>query len=605
MKKAIITIIIILVVLIGVILGLYFFTDVFNFLKPANETFAAQVQKLLGTEDSSYKKYESEIKGYNTEEKSYVSEGEIKVDLNIPTDALSKNVQDLINNSSIKLNESYDADKKTNYASMNLYKGNTKVLNIDLTNTEDSVSVTSKDFYNKSLKITPSEFSSFCSKNNIRMNSYYNNALSSIGDLRTSLFDFLGSADYKDTKQLYDLFYISEDDYNAIREKYDNFIEENIDKEHFSSSKNKKVSVNGEEIKTTAYTLKLSGKDTYKFLEKLLNSFKDDAIKNIIKEKYKYIAETNSDTDTEEISDSDIEDVIDSLLKNLEEIKDSDKYVKYTIYADKSNSPVRLEIEVLDDEDDKKGDVIFTEEIYKEKKIFTINCENLKDLGFIYDNENYNKTSSSSSKSKSIMNKISTTLSTIGNKLNSASEIVIEDNSEENNNSKKGTLTINVKSDSKESETIFTIDYEKISSSSEVKMYASLKSDVSEKFEITYNYDITDMDKDNVKVYFELSGKYEDYNVKATMTRNVKIGSTDIPEISEDNSVDILNLSISDLQTLLIDVVKNASNVLPDKLKNYNINITKEDILREFNIPADSTNTDITDTNAVTNEPAA
>ena len=203
------------------------------------------------------------------------------------------------------------------------------------------------------------------------------------------------------------------------------------------------------------------------------------------------------------------------------------------------------------------------------------------------------------------MNKISTTLSTIGNKLNSASEIVIEDNSEENNNSKKGTLTINVKSDSKESETIFTIDYEKISSSSEVKMYASLKSDVSEKFEITYNYDITDMDKDNVKVYFELSGKYEDYNVKATMTRNVKIGSTDIPEISEDNSVDILNLSISDLQTLLIDVVKNASNVLPDKLKNYNINITKEDILREFNIPADSTNTDITDTNAVTNEPAA
>ena len=59
MKKAIIIIVSVIVILGGVFASLFFFTDVFNFLKPANTNFALQAKKLLGTENgNNYSDYE-------------------------------------------------------------------------------------------------------------------------------------------------------------------------------------------------------------------------------------------------------------------------------------------------------------------------------------------------------------------------------------------------------------------------------------------------------------------------------------------------------------------------------------------------------------------
>ena len=63
-------------------------------------------------------------------------------------------------------------------------------------------------------------------------------------------------------------------------------------------------------------------------------------------------------------------------------------------------------------------------------------------------------------------------------------------------------------------------------------------------------------------------------NVNGTM----KSGA-DIPEMTSQNSVDILTLNQEELKKVLTDVVNNAANSLPAKLNNYGIKVTKEEIL--------------------------
>ena len=63
MKKAIIIIVSVLVLAVGACTCLYFFTDTFNFLKPASTNFANQAKKLLGTDkDDKYSNYEEMLK---------------------------------------------------------------------------------------------------------------------------------------------------------------------------------------------------------------------------------------------------------------------------------------------------------------------------------------------------------------------------------------------------------------------------------------------------------------------------------------------------------------------------------------------------------------
>ena len=62
--KIIIAIVAILAILGGTFAGLWFFTDVFNFLKPENEVFSNQVEKALNIEEAKFVDYSDFLKEY-------------------------------------------------------------------------------------------------------------------------------------------------------------------------------------------------------------------------------------------------------------------------------------------------------------------------------------------------------------------------------------------------------------------------------------------------------------------------------------------------------------------------------------------------------------
>ena len=72
MKKAIIIIVSVLVILGGVFAGLFFFTDTFNFLKPASDNFSKQAKKLMGTDESpKYSDYEEFLNKLKSDSSSF------------------------------------------------------------------------------------------------------------------------------------------------------------------------------------------------------------------------------------------------------------------------------------------------------------------------------------------------------------------------------------------------------------------------------------------------------------------------------------------------------------------------------------------------------
>ena len=113
MKKAIIIIVSVLVVALGTCTCLYFFTDTFNFLKPASTNFSNQAKKLLGTDkDNKYSNYEEFLNRLKLTDKSYVGNADISMNVSLPSSVVDSSTQKLINSSTVKYSGSYDASSK-------------------------------------------------------------------------------------------------------------------------------------------------------------------------------------------------------------------------------------------------------------------------------------------------------------------------------------------------------------------------------------------------------------------------------------------------------------------------------------------------------------
>lgn len=577
MKKVIISIIIILVLIAGIFSGLYFFTDIFSFLRPANDNFMRQAYKLMGGEKLSYKEYESNIKNYKTDKDSYTSDGELSVHVDIPSTILSSTNQDLINSSKIEYKKTYDLNRNTGRADLNLCKDDNNVLSATLTGTDTSTSIESKDLYDKELTFDMDRLDSFCSKNNIKLSS---SAKKSLQNLQNSISRILLSGDYKDTNQLYDLLYISQDDYKSIGKLYGNFFEKNLDKENFSSKK-QDTTVDGKNINTTAYSLTLSDEETYKLLKKLITTSKeDDTVNHLLREKYKVLAERSNNNTSDYLSDEDIDIIFDYLEADLdkfnEDVLSKMGYVRITIYSDKKSNPVKLELSSVKNKNSSKGTPLFSLEKSNGKDLYTIYSENIRALDLVSTD---NRTSST--KSNSVLTSIYTTIvNSFKNKIENSSEVYIENIYEKNDNMSKGTVTLKTDVD----ENILSVNYDNVNSDSELKLYASITTSLylNTKSEIVYNYDITDLDKNDKHLNLDFSVSLGDYCIKANLNNTTHIGDANIPSISEDSNVDVFSLSLVELQNVINDVVNKASDVLPSKLAMYNINITKEDILRKL-----------------------
>ena len=152
MKKAIIIIVSVLVLAVGACTCLYFFTDTFNFLKPASTNFANQAKKLLGTDkDEKYSNYEEMLKNLKFSEKSYTSNADISMNMSVPSSVVDYSTQKMINSSKLKYSSSYDANSKAMSNNMGLYKDNKEFLTLQLVQKDQTISLGCNDLYDKTL----------------------------------------------------------------------------------------------------------------------------------------------------------------------------------------------------------------------------------------------------------------------------------------------------------------------------------------------------------------------------------------------------------------------------------------------------------------------
>lgn len=619
MKKAIIIIIALLVVAGGTFAGLFFFTDVFDFMKPANENFSIQAKKLFGgktaKKEASYQDYLASIEPLKGQNKSYNSNTELSMNVTLPSDTLDYSTQRIINNTNIKLAQNYDADSKATALNLGITYDDSDIINLQAIVDGKKIGIKSDDFYSKTLVFDMDKFVSFCKANNIEVNE---------DEVKTALnsYEKMLSNSTKTSELLYDLFYLTEDEYNAINKNYGDLLTSLVDEDKYTSKKGQKISVDGDEVKTTAYTLTLSGKDIYNYIHKLAERAKDDGnVKDLIVKKYDMIvkfmkesveSEDLTDMNIPDLKTSDIEKAMDSLIKELEQSEESFssfKYsLKFTIYANKSQDPVRFDIALVKGSDD-EGTVFFTEEVGEGKNTYTINIKDLiKKLDSSSKSSRDEDEDIDSSYSRSSTRSSSGSLSSMADALD---KIVIVDKYESSDDSRKGTLTVSMKA-SGETQDVVSVEYENTNSKSEIKNKLKITSPLMSTMALNIDIEATGLDSDKQNMICDISAKvpvgYSSYEFGLKANSSIEYGKADIPSLTDSNAFDVFSKNAGELQPVIDEIFTNASDKLPSRLSKFGVTITKDQILAEkptISAPAPETPAEGTVPTEGTEQPAA
>lgn len=574
MKKAIIIILVLLVVLGGVGAVLWFFTPLFDFLKPARDNFAIQAKKLFGAKtEMSYDDYIKSIEPLKAENsKSYVMKANVSANITLPNDMLDYTTQRRINNTTIKFENSYDANTKATGVNFNMQYSGNDVLNLKMVKDGSKVTLASKDFYDKAITMDMSKLREFCKKNNIDVSE---EELSQI----EKMYNNNPSEDMANI--MYDLMYLTEDEYKALHKNYGDILKKYIDKDNFTTKKNQKISVNGDEIKATGYSLTISGKDVYNIIKKIAEDAKEDSnLKGIVAKKLnilkKYMATTSESNGrpteldeflSKDIEESDIEGYINEFLSAFEDAEEDlagiKKSVKITIYADKKSNPVKLDVAIVKDKED-DGNVIFSGEYGDKKNTYTIDLENIMKVA-----SDITGSEDMTSNSMMMVDKV----------------VIVDEIKEKSDTARKGKMKVSVKAAGQKLE-LAQIDYDLVTSKSEIKR--NIKVSVSDQlasmlpssasFEL--KAEMTGLDTDNVDMVFDLEGQFGTYKVNVKADGSIKYGSSNIETYNETNSVDLFTKSEEEIKQIISDIITKASDVLPARLAYYGINITKQQILQ-------------------------
>lgn len=536
---AIVIIIAILSVLGGIFACLWFFTGIFNFLKPANDVWTNQMEKALNVEGAKFSDYSDFLKEY----KEYAGKPyklNLDVSANLKISELDSETQELINNSKIKLESATDIENNKAQNKIGLYSKNSEVLTLDIVANDGKFGVGCKDLSDKYLAVSADDLVDYLKKNG----NYNKDELEMMSKM------FSGAS-----VDPYELLYISDEDLKHFDDTYRNCLKDLISKDYYSTEKDAKVEVDGNEVKTTGYILTLTGKDAYKLAEDFSKLVKEDSvITRIITEKANLMLDSMGQ---DKIKEKDVDELknklFDELLKELKGLEDeTDSAIQIAIYS-KNNKPVRIDINVV--ADDEKESLISIE--YADKKnIYTI-YNNGKTYASIVDE--YEK--------------------------NSKEERV-------------GKLTAKVAGQS-----VGTLDYEIISKESENKLNLSLDiplANVSGKINIESkgNYK-----KEPVDISGLISFNYNRESAEIKFNGKMEYGDVSIPELTSSNSINILKLSESELNEEMSKIAQKAAEVLPERLKLLGIDINSSDILKNTTSPSVSSevpelpetpNTDIT-----------
>lgn len=545
-KKAIIAIVITLLVLCVLGVGgfcLWKFTGIFNFLKPANEVFSNQMEKALKMEGAKFTDYSDFLKKYKeTYNKPYKLNLDMSAKLNLSE--IDSEAKTLINNSKIKLESNVDTKNNKTQNKIGLYSKNSEVLTLDLVNNDKKFGIGCKDLSDKYLVISAEDMVKYMKKSGSK-----NVSNSDIKLIENSL-----SGSKIDP---YELLYISDDDLKHFDERYGDLLKTLISKDCYSTEKNVEVEVDDKDVKTTAYYLTLTGKDTYKFAEDLSKLIKDDSVlTKLIAEKANLVLENAGQEKIDEDTIKEyMNEIFEDMLKELDSIKDEkDSAIQIAIYSS-NNNPVRIELNTLEDASEKsEKETLLSIEYSKKKVIYTV-----------YQN-------------------------------GKAYLTAVDEQEEHSHKQRKGKITVKAMGTQ-----IGTIDYDLINKDNESKVYVDFNIPLAG---FSANIDISSKGnpkKEAVDIDGKMSLKYNKESMEVAFNGTMEFtDDVSIPEFSSNNSIDVLNLSKEEYEKEMSAILKKASEVLPERLKLIGINVKAEDIYKENKVDTNAVNTNTIEENKTT-----
>ncbi len=536
-KKIIIPIVIVLVILAtlgGVFAFLWFKTSLLNFLKPSEDVFADQIKKAFNLEDAKFSDYSESLKKYKD-----LSDKPVKTKLNVTAklniSELDDEVEEVVNKSKLTIESNADIKNKKSQSKIGLYSNNSEVLTLDMITNDGKVGVGCKDLSDKYLAFSMNDLIDYIKKD---------------GSMDEEELKMLSKIASGDSINPYDLLYVSDEDLKHFDEEYSvNKILDLISKDCFSKENSVEIEVDGDTVKASKSSLTLTGADAYKFAEDLSNKLKDDSVvTKLVTEKANMLLEYAGQ---DKISEEDVKDSMDKLfgemldeLKGLKDEKDS--AVQIAIYS-KSNKPVRIDVNMLEDVEDSDSEKLLSIEYAKNKDIYTIYNDGKAYISIVNDYEKKEK------------------------------------------EQYKGKLTAKAQGTS-----IGTLDYEIVNKDKESKVYLDLSiplANVSAKVDISSN---GDYNKEPVKINGLINFKYNKESAEIKFDGTVEYGDVSIPELNSSNSIDVLKLSEEESKTELDKILKKASEVLPARLKLIGIDVKAEDIYKEkVEVPETTNNDDI------------
>ena len=344
-KKILIIIPIILILLLiigaGGFAALYFTTDLFKSPKTLFFKYAGQTFNLSEKID-----YDQFLDDYKTvSKKSSKTTGEITVNVN--TDVTeAKEVTDILNKSKITYNLSRIPNDNKSYISIGAKYDSKEFTRFEALASGDNYGIKCGDLYSKYIYIENNNLQALAKKFGINSSTIPNKI---------------------EKIDMYDLLYVNKDTRKKIQDTYYNLIDKKLDKKKFTTNKNVETSVNGENLKTTSYSIELTQRELYEIFISVLETFKnDDTSLDLIIEKaeksgfkkfleqsmnysYNYYGSYNS-TDTENVTfdknyiKENIQELIDEVNDSLASCEDSNK-INFTVYSYKGNT-VKFEITV-------------------------------------------------------------------------------------------------------------------------------------------------------------------------------------------------------------------------------------------------------------------
>lgn len=520
-KKGLIIAIIAIVVLCALAVGgfcLWKFTNIFNFLKPADEVFSEQLEKTFNLEGAKFTNYSDFLNDYK-EVYSKPSKSKLNMTAKLNISDVDKDTLDIINKSKITVESITDTKNQKSQNKIGLYSGNSEVLTLDCIANNGKIGIGCKDLSDKYLAVSTEDLLKYLKQN--------------AKDLDAESLAVLEQAFSGKQVDPYELLYISEDDLKHFDDTYGNLLTKFISKDCYSSEKNVKVNVDGDEVKTSATYLTLTGKDAYKFVLDLANIIKDDeVVAKIITEKANKLLEVTGQN--EKIEQSDVKDIlekfVDQLDNELGDIKDADKSaIQIALYADNTKT-VRMEFNTLEDADKKDDkETLFSIEFAKDKNIYTL-----------YNGKN--------------------------------AYVVVTDEIEKNSDTeRKGKVTVQVASAK-----LGTLSYEFIDKDDETKIDLSIDvplASVSARLNCSSK---GDPKKGEVSISGLVSFAYGKESVEFNFDGTTEFtDNVSVPELNSSNSIDILKLSSEELNAEMEKIAEKAVKVLPARLKLLGIDTSK------------------------------